>query len=96
MKDLLRFVIPVVKVKWEELAYMLGYEIHQVEAIDVKCQSHPHECCLNLFKDWLKSNHGATPKNWHTLLNAIDEIPSLASAKEEILEKLEYSIYTCS
>lgn len=89
MRDLVLIVIPLIKVEWEDVAYILRYDIHAVEAISEKHKNDPHKCCRELLKDWLISDHGVTPKNWYTFLNIIGKISNLKAAKEKIIKELE-------
>ena len=89
MADLLVIVIPLIQAEWEDVAYVLRYNIPMVDAISEKHNNNPFKCCRELLKDWLKSDRGLSPKNWHTLLNTIGLLPNLAAAKENIISKLE-------
>ena len=89
MADLLVIVIPLIKAEWEDVAYVLGYDIHLVEAIGLKHQNNPHRCCRELFIDWLTSDHGIKSKTWSGFLNEIGKLSHLAAAKEKIMKELE-------
>ena len=80
MGDLLDIAIPLIKAEWEDVAYFLRYDIHTVDAISEKHKNDPHKCCRELLKDWLKSDHGVSPKSWCTLLSAIGKISNLTAA----------------
>ena len=94
MADLLDIVIPLIEAEWEDVAHCLRYDIHAIDAIDDKHKKDPHKCCRELLKDWLRSNHGISPKSWHTLLIIIGKIPNLTAAKETIINKLEKLVHT--
>ena len=47
-----------------------------------------HECCEKLFRNWLNTSHGPTPKTYQTLLKYIKKIDDLTAASEEIEKKL--------
>ena len=89
MADLLDIVIPLIKAEWEDVAYSLQYGIHTVDAIGEKHKNDPHKCCRELLKDWLKSDHGVSPKNWYMLLTIIGKKSNLTAVKEEIIKELE-------
>ena len=87
MWDLIKIVIPKIKADWEYLAYSLKYDIPTVKAIERDCRDSGH-CCKTLFEDWLSTDHGATPKTWHTLLQSIEEVESLLAAADDIKKEL--------
>ena len=89
MADLLVIVIPLIQAEWEDVAYILRYEIPIVDAIIEQHNNNPFKCCREVLKDWLRSNRGVSPKTWSTLLNLIGKLPNLAAAKEEIISELE-------
>ena len=63
--------------------------IYAVDAIGEKHKNDPHKCCRELLKDWLKSDHGVSPKNWYMLLTIIRKIANLMASKEAIKKELE-------
>ena len=93
MGDINKIVIPKIQAEWEDVAYALRYKIPTVNAIKVKCNDNPKRCCKELFKDWLSTNHGASPKTWSTLLDKLKEVEYLAAARDEIMEELKKLLY---
>ena len=89
MGDINKIVIPKIQAEWEDVAYALHYEIPTVNAIKATCNDNPKKCCKELFKDWLSTDHGASPKTWSTLLDKLEEVKDLATARGEIMEELK-------
>ena len=87
MWKLIKYVIPEVKAYWKPLAYSLGYEIAQVEAIE-RDGNDVNEKCTKLLQDWLETNHGCTPKTWEKLFERIKDVNELYAAVERIQENL--------
>ena len=88
MHSLNEIVVPKVSAQWEEIAYALDYDIPTVDKIKVKCKEDPTKCCKELFKDWLKTDRGAKPKKWQTLLDKLNEIKDIHGATEDIMKTL--------
>ena len=85
MWQLNKIVVPVVVARWIDVAYnSLHYDIPEVEAIEAKHNNNPKECCRELFKDWLTTNNGITPKSWQTLVKQLEEVEDLAASVEKI------------
>ena len=89
MAELLVIVIPLIQAEWEDVAFILRYDIHMVHAFAEKHKNDPYKCCREMLRDWLKSDRGVSPKTWSTLLNLIGKLPNLAAAKEQIINELE-------
>ena len=87
MWDLIKIVIPKIKANWKHFAYSLGYDTPTVKAIQSDCRD-CGTCCENLFEDWLSTEHGVTPKTWHTLLWKIKQVDSLCAAADDIQREL--------
>ena len=88
MGFLIKYVIPKVKAYWEDVAYVaLNYDIPDVEAIKKKHHD-VKECCRELFKDWLMTEHGVKPKTWFILLQQLREVEELPTVVEVIEEEL--------
>ena len=87
MWDLIKIVIPKVKASWVDLAYSIGYGVSAVSGFerDGRCLD---EQCRQLFKDWLTTGCGCTPKTWQTLLQRIKQVDDLTAAVEEIEKEL--------
>ena len=83
-----KIVVPRINAEWEDFAYALCYEIPVVESIKRKHKQDPKVCCKELLKDWLITNNGAAPKNWLTLLEKLEDVEELATAREEIIKEL--------
>ena len=89
MADLNIIVIPRIKAEWEDVAFALRYKIVTVNSIKEKHKENPKKCCRELFKDWLSTDHGVSPKTWSTLLNKLKEVEDLATATQEISNEIE-------
>ena len=87
MYELVEIVAPYVMDKWERLAYCMRYTPGEVEAFRRDSQD-INQCCINLFSDWLETDHGPVPKTYQTLLNHIKQIKDLAAASEKIESNL--------
>ena len=87
MRELTIIVIPRVKAYWRDLAYCMEYSIVEVDGFD-RDGRNLHECCEKLFKNWLETGHGPTPKTYQTLLKYIKDVDYLNSASEEINAEL--------
>ena len=59
--DLIDIVIPKINAKWDYVAYSMKYGIPAVNAFE-KDSHDSKQSCLNLFKDWLSTENGITPK----------------------------------
>ena len=88
MWDLIKIVIPKVEAEWEDIAHSLRYDIATINAIE-KNGKDCKDCCRKLFKDWLSSGRGATPKTWCTLLKKMKEVDALFSAVDDIKRELD-------
>ena len=95
MGELLSIVIPLIQAEWEDIAYILQYDIAMVDAFSAQHNNNPFRCCWEVLKDWLKSDRGVSPKNWSTLLNHIGKLSNLAAAKEKIISELERLAWYC-
>ncbi|XP_065892496.1 uncharacterized protein [Dysidea avara] len=84
MGDLITIVIPKIKAYWEDVAFVLRFKIIDVDAIKAKHNDDPKKCCQQLFKDWLSTNKGVTPKTWPTLLAKLGKVEYLVAVIEEI------------
>lgn len=91
MSDLNYFVLPRIQAHWKEVAYALRYDIHTVKAIEESSKENTKKCCMQLFEDWLTTNHGSSagPKTWATLLTALGKIEELTAVREDILKDLK-------
>ena len=94
MGDINKIVIPKIQAEWEEVAYALRYKIPTVDSIKTKYNDNPKKCCKELFKDWLSTGHGVSPKTWSTLLDKLREVEDLATARNEIMDELENLTYS--
>ena len=87
MFDLIKIVIPRIMNEWEYVAYGFRYDLATIESIKEKGREKPKKCCEELFKDWLRTDHGASagPKTWSTLLDVLKEIDDIgADIKDDI------------
>ena len=90
MKHLIQFVIPKIKALWEDVAYVLLYDIEEVEGIKAHPQNDVKSCCKRLLIDWLNTNHGAHPKTWSTLLENLKTVEELTAVVGDIEKKLQH------
>ena len=87
MWELTKIVVPNVKAKWDILAFSMRYKPRDVEAFRKDSQN-LQECCMELFSDWITTDHGPIPKTYQTLLNHIKQIDGLADASKDIEREL--------
>ena len=87
MKDLIVIVIPKIQAEWEDVAFMLSFEIPEVNNIREKYKD-PRKCCRELFIQWLQASCGIGPKTWATLLENLKKITLFAAVTEEIEQEL--------
>ena len=87
MHELIEIVAPKIMDEWERLAYCMRYEPGEVKAI-MKNTNDPKACCMELFSNWLTTDHGPTPKTYQSLLNHIEKVKDLAAASEAIKKEL--------
>ena len=87
MCDLIKIVIPMIKAKWTRVAYSMQYDAEDIEGIE-KDSSDTAKSCGRLFKNWLTSPKGITPKTWRTLLMCIKDVDELAVTAENIYTEL--------
>ena len=76
-----KFVVPKIMHKWEYIAEALHYDLPVIQAIKIKQQNDPKECCREFFRDWLLTNNGARagPKVWSTLFDALNDVDDIAA-----------------
>ena len=89
MEHLINIVVPKVAAYWNDVAFNLGFKIPTTEIISAKCNHDPKNCCKELFKQWLSSSEGKSPKIWSTLLTSLKCMKDLQAATEEIEKELE-------
>ena len=88
MWAIIKIVFPKIKAKWQYVAYFMKYTPLEVKAF--KNDSNDLEgSCLNLFTDWLTTNHGITPKTWQILIDKIKIVDGLQNAAENIEEEVK-------
>ena len=92
MWHIISIAIPRIKAKWDYVAYSMGYGIPAVSAFE-KDSRDSEQSCLNLFKDWLCTQNGVTPKTWRTLLDRIKAVDGLQTAAEDIEKEFLCSSY---
>ena len=89
MWKLTRYVIPKIMDHWEDVAlHSLCYDDSMVTTIKAECASDPERCCNELFKNWLRTQNGVSPKTWKTVLTQLKEVEELADEVEEIAQML--------
>ena len=84
MKYLNKFVIDRVAPDWKKVADSLEFDIQTIRLIEKKCANNPLDCCDELFRDWLSSDHGLKPKNWETLIIALKDIRKFTATAADI------------
>ena len=87
MWHIISIVIPEIKAKWEYVAFSMQYSILAVDAFK-KDSSDCGGSCFNLFKDWLSTSQGVTPKTWRTLLNRVKDVDDLQFVVKDIEQKI--------
>jgi len=93
MKHLNSLVIPKVAAQWRVVADYLDYHPSMIQVIDQRWRD-PIQCCQDLFRDWLGTNHGVGPKTWTTLLSTFRQIKQLIAVTEGIEKELsELKLY---
>ena len=80
-------VVPTVEAKWEELAYSLGFEYPTVQSIKKNYPQAVKMACIDVLGRWLDGEGDREPRNWATLLEALEEIGNSELA-ETIRNKL--------
>ena len=60
-----------------------------VDAIKLNYQRDSTGCCRELFKDWLSTDNGVTPKTWSKLLSQLRKVKELTAALDTIEKELE-------
>ena len=85
MHKLNKIVIPRIKSEWQDVAYSMGYNIYDVNAIERECRRVLKDCCQHLLSDWLTTRHHPT---WRKLLEYIEDVHGLEAAAEEIEKQL--------
>ena len=89
MWQLNKIVVPLVMAHWEDVAYTsLHYDIPTVEGIKTTHNGNPKQCCQELFKDWLSTDHGVRPSTWKNFLEQLKEVSELTASVEKIREQL--------
>jgi len=84
MKYLNKFVIDRVAPDWKKVADSLEFDIQTIRLIERKCANNPMDCCDELFRDWLSSDHGLKPKHWKTLISALKDIKNFTATAADI------------
>ena len=62
-----KIVVPRIKAEWKDVAFSMGYEPHDVDAIDQDFRNLKQRCQY-LFADWLGKNRDPT---WKALLKYV-------------------------
>ena len=83
-------VIPKIMDHWKDVAlHSLRYDPSMIETLEKKNPSDPKQCCFDLIEDWLKTEHGPTPKTWETLLTQLRNVEELADRVDDITKQLK-------
>jgi len=88
MEHLVEFVIPKIKVYWDDVAYLFGYDSTDVDGIKMQFRD-IGKCCRELLINWLNTSHGPHPKTWSTLLTNLRRLDELTATVESIEQKLD-------
>lgn len=88
MATLVKVVVPKIAYMWSKIAWQLELDNARVQIIKKKCHEDPEECCEEVLSYWLDASDGIKPKDWDTLLNALEGITRLKGAIEEIKTEL--------
>ena len=59
MFDLNKIIIPKIMNEWEYIAEAFRYDVPTIETIKERGYGDAKQCCRELFKDWLTTDHGA-------------------------------------
>ena len=87
MWKLIEIVVPEVNASWRNLAYSMGHKPRDIDSIESNGKD-VEDRCTKLFEDWLKTDHGDTPRTWQKLLEKIERVSNLYAAAERIKKKL--------
>ena len=87
MEILNRVVIPKISAEWENVAHMMKYHLNTISTIEKESHNF-QDRCQKLFKNWLTTSNGPSPKTWKTLLKCIENVEDLTAAVEEIKTEL--------
>jgi len=90
MDELIFYVIPEICAHWESIAYALKFKIADVDSITDTHNKDSNRCCRQLFKEWLSTNKGVSPKTWQVLLKKLEKL-DLKAAVENIRSSLRTS-----
>lgn len=96
MKLLHQIVIPKVAADWEMIAEYLDYDRGFIKIIKRDNIPNGHlECCRALFRDWLSTDRGVSPKTWSTLIRVLRQIQPLevATTKKIVKELSEAGVF---
>ena len=88
MWDIIKIVFPKIKAQWKFVAFSMKYDILEVNGFE-NDSSNLNESCLELFKNWLQTDRGITPKTWCKLIERIKDVEGLKQAADSIEEELK-------
>ena len=92
MKDLNKYVIPLVATKWYDLGLELLETKHEkeLEIIETNHSNDAGKCCRKMFSKWLETQSDSA--SWDQLLQAVKniELDSVANDIEQLLPQGEY------
>ena len=92
MFDLMNIVIPKITNEWEYVAEAFQYDLATIETIKERGHGDAKQCCQELFKDWLTTEHGAKvgPKIWLTLLDTLKKVHEISTdVTKDIVTKVK-------
>ena len=89
MKDLHKLVIPNVAGEWKMVADYLQLDQTTIDIIEEQYRNDPVKCCTELFRKWINSNCGRSPKCWSTLITTLKEIENFTAVTERIEQMLK-------
>ena len=97
MRHLNSIVIPKIAADWRVVADHLDYHPSTIKVIDQRWRGDPIQCCQDLFRNWLGTDHKDGIRNWTTLLSTLKQVRQLRAVTEEIEKELtELKLYVTS
>ena len=90
LKDLVRYAVPRVSPKWEEVGLQLDIAPHVLETVEADHRD-VEKCCKTMFKKWLHNGEGTgkQPRTWESVLEAVGKAVGsevCANIEEDIVQ----------
>ena len=89
MKLLHKIVIPKISSYWKKVADFLEINFSMIDLIQERFKGEPTVCCEEILREWLRSDQGAQPTTWFTLITSLKETTQLTAISEEIEQELK-------